>query len=69
MLVKELLAREDNYSKIKILRDGEIIFSGDADELYEERGDLLFKIVLWYTFDTHIVINSKWYYDCVIEVE
>lgn len=69
MLVKELLAREDNYSKIKIIRDCEILYSGNIDDLYEEHWGLVFMNVLDYTFDTHMVINSKWYYDCTIEVE
>ena len=69
MLVKELLAREDNYSKIKIIRDGEIIFSGSIDDLYEEEQKLLFMSVLNYNFDLHMVINSRWYWDCTIEVE
>lgn len=68
MLVKELLEREDSYS-IKIIRDCEILFSGNIDDLYEEHWGLLFMNVLDYTFDTLMVINSKWYYDCTIEVE
>lgn len=45
MTVIELLEREDYYSKVEILKDGEIIFSGS------------------------MVINSRWYWDCTIEVE
>lgn len=36
MTVRELLEREDNYSKVKIVRYGEIIFFGCIDDLYEE---------------------------------
>lgn len=35
MTVKELLEREDYYSTVEILNDGEIIFSGSIDDLYE----------------------------------
>lgn len=69
MTVVELLEREDYYSKVEILKDGEIIFSGSIDDLYEEERKLLFMNVLDYNFDPHMVINSKWYYDCTIEVE
>ena len=69
MLVKELLAREDNYSKIKVIRDGEIVFSGGIGDLYEEHWGLVFMNVLDYNFNMHMVINSKWYWDCTIEVE
>ena len=69
MTVIELLEREDYYSKVKILKDGEIVFSGSIDDLYEEERKLLFMSVLNYTFDLHMVINSRWYWDCTIEVE
>lgn len=69
MTVIELLEREDYYSKVEILKDGEIIFSGSIDDLYEEERKLLFMSVLNYNFDMHMVINSKWYWDCTIEVE
>ena len=69
MTVRQLLERKENYSKIKIFRDGEIIFSGNIDDLYEEERELLFMRVLDYTNDLHMVINSKWYWDCTIEVE
>lgn len=69
MLVKELLAREENYSKVTIEKDGEILFSGNVDDLYEEQWRLVFMNVFDYNLDTHMVINSKWYYDCTIEVE
>lgn len=69
MLVKELLEIEDYYSKVEILKDGEIIFSGSIDDLYEEERKLLFMSVLNYNFDLHMVINSRWYWDCTIEVE
>lgn len=69
MLVKELLEREDYYSKVEILKDGEIIFSGSIDDLYEEERKLLFMGVLNYNFNMHMVINSRWYWDCTIEVE
>lgn len=69
MLVKELLEREDYYSKVEILKDGEIIFSGSIDDLYEEERKLLFMSVLNYNFDLHMVINSRWYWNCTIEVE
>lgn len=69
MLVIELLEREDYYSKVEILKDGEIIFSGSIDDLYEEERKLLFMSVLNYNFDLHMVINSRWYWDCTIEVE
>lgn len=69
MTVKELLEREDYYSTVEILNDGEIIFSGSIDDLYEEERKLLFMSVLNYNFNMHMVINSKWYWDCTIEVE
>lgn len=69
MTVKELLEREDYYSTVEILNDGEIIFSGSIDDLYEEERKLLFMSVLNYNFDLHMVINSRWYWDCTIEVE
>lgn len=69
MTVIELLEREDYYSKVEILKDGEIIFSGSIDDLYEEKRKLLFMSVLNYNFDLHMVINSRWYWDCTIEVE
>lgn len=69
MTVIELLEREDYYSKVEILKDGEIIFSGSIDDLYEEERKLLFMSALNYNFNMHMVINSKWYYDCTIEVE
>lgn len=69
MTVIELLEREDYYSKVEILKDGEIIFSGSIDDLYEEERKLLFMSVLNYNFDLHMVINSRWYWDCMIEVE
>lgn len=69
MTVVELLEREDYYSKVEILKDGEIIFSGSIDDLYEEERKLLFMSVLNYNFDLHMVINSRWYWDCTIEVE
>lgn len=69
MTVIELLEREDYYSKVEILKDGEILFSGSIDDLYEEEGKLLFMSVLNYNFDLHMVINSRWYWDCTIEVE
>lgn len=69
MTVIELLEREDYYSKVKILKDGEILFSGSIDDLYEEERKLLFMSVLNYNFDLHMVINSRWYWDCTIEVE
>ena len=69
MTVIELLEREDYYSKVEILKDGEIIFSGSIEDLYEEEQKLLFKSVLNYNFNMHMVINSKWYWDCTIEVE
>lgn len=69
MTVVELLEREDYYSKVEILKDGEIIFSGSIDDLYEEERKLLCMSVLNYNFDMHIVINSRWYWDCTIEVE
>ena len=69
MTVIELLEREDYYSKVVILKDGEIIFSGSIDDLYEEERKLLFMSVLNYNFDLHMVINSRWYWDCTIEVE
>lgn len=69
MTVIELLEREDYYSKVEILKDGEIIFSGSIDDLYEEERKLLFMSVLNYNFNMHMVINSKWYWDCTIEVE
>ena len=69
MTVIELLEREDYYSKVEILKDGEILFSGSIDDLYEEEGKLLFLSVLNYNFDLHMVINSRWYWDCTIEVE
>lgn len=69
MTVIELLEREDYYSKVEILKDGEIIFSGSIDDLYEEERKLLFMSVLNYNFDLHMVINSRWYWDCTIEVE
>lgn len=68
MTVIELLEREDYYSKVEILKDGEIIFSGSVDDLYEEERKLLFMNVLDYTFDLHMVINSRWYWNCTIEV-
>lgn len=69
MIVIELLEKEDYYSKVEILKDGEIIFSGSIDDLYEEERKLLFMSVLNYNFNMHMVINSKWYWDCTIEVE
>lgn len=69
MTVVELLEREDYYSTVEILNDGEIIFSGSIDDLYEEERKLLFMSVLNYNFNMHMVINSKWYWDCTIEVE
>lgn len=69
MTVRELLEREECYSKIKILKDDDIIFFGGVDELYEEERWLLGMNVLTYNFDMHMVINSKWYWDCAIEVE
>lgn len=69
MTVIELLEREDYYSKIEILKDGEIIFSGSIDDLYEEERKLLFMSILNYNFNLHMVINSNWYWDCTIEVE
>lgn len=69
MTVVELLEREDYYSKVEILKDGEIIFSGSIEDLYEEEQKLLFMSVLNYNFNMHMVINSKWYWDCTIEVE
>lgn len=69
MTVVELLEREDYYSKVEILKDWEIIFSGSIDDLYEEERKLLFMNVLNYNFNMHMVINSKWYWDCTIEVE
>lgn len=69
MTVIELLEKEDYYSKVEILKDGEIIFSGSTDDLYEEERKLLFMSVLNYNFDMHMVINSRWYWDCTIEVE
>lgn len=69
MTVKELLEREDYYSTVEILNDGEIIFSGSIDDLYEEERKLLFMSVLNYNFDLHMVINSRGYWDCTIEVE
>jgi hypothetical protein len=69
MTVIELLEREDYYSKVEILKDDEIIFSGSIDDLYEEERKLLFMSVLNYNFDLHMVINSRWYWDCTIEVE
>lgn len=69
MTVQELLEREDYYSKVEILKDGEIIFSGSIDDLYEEERKLLFMSVLNYNFDLHMLINSRWYWDCTIEVE
>lgn len=69
MTVIELLEREDYYSKVEILKDDEIIFSGSIDDLYEEEQKLLFMSVLNYNFDLHMVINSRWYWDCTIEVE
>lgn len=69
MTVIELLEREECYSKVEILKDGEILFSGSIDDLYEEEGKLLFMSVLNYNFDLHMVINSRWYWDCTIEVE
>lgn len=69
MTVIELLEREDYYSKVEILKYGEIIFSGSIDDLYEEERKLLFMSVLNYNFDLHMVINSRWYWDCTIEVE
>lgn len=69
MTVIELLEREDYYSKVEILKDSEIIFSGSIDDLYEEERKLLFMSVLNYNFDLHMVINSRWYWDCTIEVE
>lgn len=69
MTVIELLEREDYYSKVEILKDGEIIFSGSIDDLYEEERKLLFMSVLNYNFDLHMVINSRWHWDCTIEVE
>lgn len=69
MTVIELLEREDYYSKVEILKDDEIIFSGSIDDLYEEERKLLFMSVLNYNFDIHMVINSRWYWDCTIEVE
>lgn len=69
MTVIELLEREDYYSKVEILKDGEIIFSGSIDDLYEEERKLFFMSVLNYNSDLHMVINSRWYWDCTIEVE
>lgn len=69
MTVIELLEREECYSKVEILKDEEILFSGSIDDLYEEEGKLLFMSVLNYNFDLHMVINSRWYWDCTIEVE
>ena len=69
MTVVELLEREDYYPKVEILKDGEIIFSGSIDDLYEEERKLLSMSVLNYNFNMHMVINSKWYWDCTIEVE
>lgn len=69
MTIRELLEREECYSKITILKDYDIIFSGSDDELYEEERWLLDTNVLTYNFDTHMVINSMWYWDCTIEVE
>lgn len=37
MTVSELLEREECYSKIKILKDDDIIFFDDVDELYERK--------------------------------
>ena len=68
MTVIELLEREDYYSKVEILEDGEIIFSGSIDDLYEEERKLLFMSVLNYNFNMHMVINSRWCWDCMIEV-
>lgn len=69
MPVIELLEREDYYSKVEILKDGEIVFSGSIDDLYEEERKLLFMSVLNYNFNMNMVINSNWYWDCTIEVE
>lgn len=69
MTVIELLEREDYYSKVEILKDGEIIFSGSIEDLYGEEQKLLFMSVLNYNFNMHMVINSNWYWDCTIEVE
>lgn len=69
MTVRELLERKEEYSKITISKDCEIIFSDNIDELYEVRRELLGMSVLNYNFDLHMVINSRWYWDCTIEVE
>lgn len=41
MTVRELLERKEEYSKITISKDCEIIFSDNIDELYEVRRELL----------------------------
>lgn len=69
MTVRELLERKEKYSKITISKDCEIIFSDNIDELYEVRRELLGMRVLEYNFDLQMVINSKWYWNCRIEVE
>ena len=69
MTVRELLERKEEYSKITISKDCEIIFSDNIDELYEVRRELLGMRVLEYNFDLQMVINYKWYWNCRIEVE
>lgn len=69
MTVRELLERKEEYSKITISKDCEIIFSDNIDELYEERRELLGMRVLEYDFDLQMVVNSRWYWNCRIWVE
>lgn len=71
MLVKELLAREKNYSKVKIVRDGDILWNEfygwcDIDK------KLLNVKVLKYEFDIKVWLtgNKGGYYQIlVVEVE
>lgn len=68
-LVFDILKFNDTFLVRVFSKDCEIIFSDNIDELYEVRRELLGMSVLNYNFDLHMVINSRWYWDCTIEVE
>lgn len=72
MTVRELLTKERDYVKLKIIKDGETLFFDDINSLRDMDKELLNLKVLRYEFDIKIWLSGYkgWYYQIlVIEVK
>jgi hypothetical protein len=72
MTVRELLTKERDYVKLKIIKDGETLFFDDINSLRDMDKELLNLKVLRYEFDIKIWLSGYkggYYQILVIEVK